>query len=283
MNIKIVIDSACDMSLADAEKSNIRIVPLKVFFGDKMYLDNVTLSHSEFYEKLIESTRLPTTSQITPYEFGQVFREETKAGNKIICITVSGKLSGTNQSACLAAKDFENVAVVDSMNGSIGERILADYGVSLIKRGKSFEEIVETLNEEKNNIRLMAMLDTLEYLKKGGRISSSVAFAGSLLAIKPVLAVKDGELYLHGKARGSKAVNNKIAEYIHECGGIDFDKPFYLAYSGTSRDMLDKYIRDNKDLYQDYADNIPVSSIGAAIGTHCGPGTIVAAFFAKTK
>ena len=271
------------MSLADAEKSNIRIVPLKVFFGDKMYLDNVTLSHNEFYEKLIESTRLPTTSQITPYEFGQVFREETQAGNKVICITVSSKLSGTYQSAFLAAKDFENVAVVDSLNGSIGERILADYGVSLINRGKSFEEIVETLNEEKNNIRLMAMLDTLEYLKKGGRISSSVAFAGSLLAIKPVLAVKDGELYLHGKARGSKAVNNKIAEYIHECGGIDFDKPFYLAYSGTSRDMLDKYIRDNKDLYQDYADNIPVSSIGAAIGTHCGPGTIVAAFFAKTK
>ena len=126
-------------------------------------------------------------------------------------------------------------------------------------------------------------MGTLEYLKKGGRISSAVAMAGSLLQIKPVVSVEDGEIKLVGKARGSKNGNNLLAQLVMGSSGIDFEKPYSLAYSGTDRSLLDKYVDDSRYLWEGHTENLPVISLGATIGTHVGPGAIAVAFFEKDK
>ncbi|MDO5519423.1 MAG: DegV family protein [bacterium] len=280
MSIRIICDSASDITREQAEKWGVTILPIKTIFGDQEYLDGVTMDHKEFYEKLIETDELPKTSQISPYDYEEVFKKGIEAGDTIICITLSSKLSGCYQSAHIAAAEFEGqVKIVDSENVCIGEQLLVELAVRLRKEGKNAEEIVTILSEEKKNIRLIALLDTLEYLKKGGRISTTAAFAGTLLSIKPVIAIKNGEITMLGKARGSKNGNNMLIHMVKEEGGINLDMPLSLAYSGLSDDILQKYIQDSTELYQGQVDNLPICTIGSTIGTHVGPGAIAAAFF----
>ena len=192
---------------------------------------------------------------------------------------MSSKLSGTHQSAVIAAQEYEDRAyVVDSENVCVGERILIQLALGLRDQGLSAREIVERLNEEKKKIRVIALLDTLEYLKKGGRISATVAFAGSLLSIKPVVAVEQGAVALVGKARGSKQGNNLLRQLIEKTG-VDFEKPFALAYSGLSDELLRKYISDSEDLWMGHTNALPISTVGCTIGTHVGPGAVAVAFF----
>lgn len=282
MGVQIVADSACDLSKEEAKALNIRILPLKTYFGETEYLDGVTLSQQEFFEKLIESDVLPTTSQVSPYEFEEAYREYADKGDDIICITVSGKLSGTNQSAHIAAEEFENhVYVVDSNNVTVGEQLLVKYAARLRDAGLSAKEIVVDLEQKKEKIRVVALLDTLEYLKKGGRVSATAAFAGTLLSIKPVVCVEDGTIAVLGKARGSKNGNNYLNQYVEKGAGIDFDMPYSLAYSGLSDEILKKYIADSSHLYTCDASELPVCKIGSTIGTHVGPGAIALAYFEK--
>ena len=280
MAIKFIIDSASDILPSEAEALGLIHLPLKVLFGEQEFSDSVDLTHKEFYEKLIETDIFPTTSQVNPDAFATAFQKVTEAGDTAIVITLSGKLSGTYQSAMIAADDFEGkVFVIDSESVTIGERILLQRGLALRDQGLSAAEIVEKLNEEKHHIRLLALLDTLEYLKKGGRISAAVAFAGNILSIKPVIAIENGEVSLVGKARGSKKGNNLLRELIANCGGINFDKPFALAYSGLSDHLLQKYIEDSSEIWSTHTDKLPISSIGGTIGVHAGPGAIAIAFF----
>ncbi|MGN0157350.1 MAG: DegV family protein [Lachnospiraceae bacterium] len=282
MSVRIIIDSACDLSKEKADQMHLDFMPLKTMFGDQEFLDGITISHQEFFERLVESDTLPTTSQIPPYEYEQIFSSVAESGDTAVCITLSSKLSGSYQSACLAASDFEGtVIVVDSENVCIGEQILVLFAARLRDQGKSAQEISDILNESKKHIRLIALLDTLEYLKKGGRISSATAFAGNLLSIKPVVAIENGEVVILGKARGSKNGNNMLMELTDKCGGIDFSLPFCLAYSGLSDALLQKYIKDSESLYQGKVDVLPISTIGSTIGTHAGPGAIAVAFFAN--
>lgn len=280
MAIRIIADSSSDLSQAEAQQWGIQILPLKTMFGTEEYLDGVTLDHDGFFQKLIESDTLPTTSQLSPFDYAEKFKEATEAGDSVLCICLSSKLSGCYQSACIAAEDFpDTVKIVDSENVCIGERILIQMAISLRDEGRSIEEITETLNREKKNIRVIALLDTLEYLKKGGRISSAVALAGSLFSIKPVVTVENGEVVLMGKARGSKNGNNLLMTLVQKEGGINFDRPYALAYSGLTDTLLRKYIEDSASLYKDRISELPISSIGSTIGTHVGPGAIAAAFF----
>lgn len=280
MSIRIIADSASDISQQEALKYDIEILPLKILFGSREYLDGIDLGHREFFEKLVETDVLPTTSQITVYEYEQVFQKAQDAGDEVLCITLSSKLSGTCQSACIAAESYgERVAVVDSENVCVGERLLILRAAELRGQGLSRTEIVAVLEREKKDIRLIALLDTLEYMKKGGRISSAVAFAGGILSIKPVITIRDGEVVLLGKARGSKNGNNLLIELVKKEGGINFDKPFCLAYSGLSDALLKKYIADSEALYAGKTDHLPISSIGSAIGVHAGPGVVAVAFF----
>ena len=171
MKTRIIIDSTADLS---AElKSKLSIVPLTVHFGDEEYLDGVTIDHKTFYEKLIESDELPTTSQATPDSFIKEFDKVKEAGESAVVITISSKLSGTYQSAVIAAEDFDNIYIVDSGSATIGSGILAERALELADSGIDAREIAEILNKEKEKIVIIALLDTLEYLKKGGRISKS--------------------------------------------------------------------------------------------------------------
>jgi DegV family protein with EDD domain len=204
------------------------------------------------------------------------------AGQKAVVLTVSSELSGTYQSATIAAMDFPgSVYVVDSRSVAIGTGILAQLALSMAQAGASAEEIVKEINLQRDNVRLIALLDTLEYLKKGGRISATVAFAGNLLAIKPVVCIRDGAIAMLGKARGSKQAGNLLAEEIEKAGGVDFDKPVLLGYTGLSDLLLKKYISDSGALWQQNKTELEFTPIGSVIGTHAGPGAIAAAFFAK--
>ena len=280
MSVQIVIDSACDMPKSTADQLGLHYLPLRTIFEDQEYLDGVTLTGEQFYEKLIETDTVPKTSQIPPADFEAAFEKIVEAGDTVLCITVSSQVSGTYQSAMIAAERFgDKVIVVDSLNVTIGEQLLVLRAVRLRNEGWNAWEIAEILNHEKQRIRLIALLDTLEYLKKGGRISSTAALAGSILNIKPVIAVVDGKLEMMGKARGSKNGNNKLKELVQSCRGIDFDRPFMLAYSGLSDHLLRKYITDSHELYEGKTDHLPVCRIGSTIGTHAGPGAIGVAFF----
>lgn len=284
MAIRIITDSACDISQDEAKKLGITVIPLTVSFGEEVYKDGVTLDNHGFYRKLIETDIFPKTSQVPPFEYEEHFRRIKEDGDTVLCITLSSKLSGSFQSANIAAAEVgEGVYVVDSLNVTVGQRILILMALKLIGEGKNIDETVSTLVEERKNIHLIALLDTMEYLKKGGRISATVAAAGTLLNIKPVISVQDGEISFLGMARGSKNGNNKLVELVKKENGINFEKPLCLAYTGHSKELLEKYIEDSKSLYENYeapGGILPVSTVGATIGTHVGPGAIALAFFA---
>lgn len=278
MNIRFITDSASDMIYGANE--DVTFLPLGVTFGQEFFHDGVDLSHQEFYEKLVQSKDFPTTSQISPAVFEETFEEVRKAGEVAIVITMSSKLSGTYQSACIAAEEFKNtVFVVDSENVTIGERCLVEYGLQLKAKGLGVQEILDELNREKKNIRLVALLDTLEYLKKGGRVSRTVAFAGGLLSIKPIVGVLDGEVQMLGKARGSKQGSAVLNQQLEKMGAVDFQRPYFLGYTGQSDELLQKYIQDSQELWGGH--ELDTGSVGSAIGAHAGPGAIAVAYFTK--
>lgn len=279
MSVKIIVDSTADMRPEIAAR--VGIVPLSVHFGDREYTSGVNITPMQFYEMLVESDTLPTTSQPAPYLFEEAFEKAVSEGHTVICLTCSGKLSGTNQSANIAASEFEGkVHVVDSQTIAIGMGILVEYVVSLADRGLEPEEIVLKVMQKREKIKLLALVDTLEYLKKGGRISSAVALAGGLLNIKPVLSVNGGEIKLLGKARGSRQGNNLLVQEIQKAGGVDFRMPLMLGYTGISDVLLQKYIQDSAALWEGQAEKLPVSIVGSVVGTHVGPGAVAVAFFA---
>ena len=284
MAVKIISDSACDISQSEARELGITVLPLKTVIDGEEYLDGVTITTEEFYEKLETCKELPSTSQISPAEFEDALRPAVENGDEVVVITIAGKLSGTLQSATIAAADFPgNVWIVDSESVTIGQRILIMYAVGLRSAGLSGQEIAEQLNRIKSRVRLLARVDTLEYLVRGGRLSKTAGFAGAVLNIKPVLSVEEGEVKVLGKARGSRQSNNMLTEFIQKKGGIDFDLPIVLAYSGTDDALLKGYIENSRALWEGRMDNLPVSMIGSTISTHAGPGAIAIAFFAATQ
>ena len=278
MSVKLIIDSTAD--IAENIKDRFTVVPLSIFFGEEEYIDGVTITHDVFYQKLIESDVMPSTSQATPGAFAKVFAEATADGSDVVVITISEKLSGTYQSAVLAAEDYPGrVYVVDSQTVTIGAGVLAELALSLVDAGLTAEEIAARLTEERSRIRIIALLDTLEYLKRGGRISKTAALAGGILSIKPVIGLEDGEIRVLGKARGSKQGNNLLVQEIQRAGGVDFAKPLLLGYTGLSDLLLEKYKKDSAFLWEGNVEELHSAAIGSVVGTHAGPGAIAAAFF----
>lgn len=277
MKTRIIVDSTAD--LMPEFKSRVHTVPLTVNFGTEEFIDGVTIDHKTFYEKLIESDVLPTTSQATPDAFAKEFEKAKEAGESAVVITLASEFSGTYQSAMIAAADYENIYIVDSTSAAMGSGILVELAFRLLDEGKSAGEIAATLEEEKKKIVVVALVDTLEYLKKGGRISKTVAFAGGVLNIKPVLSVVGGQINMLGKARGSKMGNNLLVQEIEKAGGIDFRKPVLLGYSGISDALLLKYIEDSRHIWEGNLDKVRYTTVGSVIGTHAGPGAVVVAFF----
>ena len=282
MNVKLISDSASDMTQLEAKEQGVIILPLKTMIDGVEYLDGVTITTEEFYEKLETCKELPTTSQISPAEFEDALRPIVESGEEAVIITLAGKLSGTAQSAAIAAAEVGgNVWVVDSGNVTIGQNILLRYAVRLRDQGLTGREIAEELERVKSRICLLARVDTLEYLVRGGRLSKTAGFVGTLLNIKPVLCVEDGEIKVLGKARGSQQSNNMLTEFIKKKGDVDFSMPVILAYSGTDNALLKGYIENSRALWENHLDSLPITMIGSTISTHAGPGAIAVAFFAN--
>ena len=279
MKTRIVVDSTAD--ILPEYLDQIHTVPLTVSFGEEEYIDGVTIDHRTFYQKLIETDAMPSTSQASPAAFAEQYDQAAAADEEVVVITISSKLSGTYQSAMIAAAGRSSVYIVDSENASVGCGILVGLALRYLRDGMTASAIAEKLQEDKKKIVVIALLDTLEYLKRGGRISKAAAFAGGLLNIKPVISIADGEIQLLGKARGSKMGNNILAQQIQKVGGIDFTKPVLLGYTGLSDVLLQKYIEDSSYLWSASLDAVRYVSIGSVIGAHAGPGAIAVAFFRK--
>ena len=280
MSVRIITDSGID--LPGELDPRLTVIPLGITFGTTTYADGVDLTNDRFYEMLIESDELPKTSQATPYAYQQVFEQVRAAGEEAVVITLSSKLSGTYQSAVTAASEFDGVYVVDSKNVTIGQSILVQYALRLVEEGLGAAEIAEKAAAAADRVCLLALLDTLEYLRRGGRIPKSVGMIGEVLSIKPVVGVEDGEVVMLGKARGSKNGRNQLHQQV-EKHGIDFTMPVLLGYTGLSDKLLRKYLDDNRVIWEDKVaeEDLPIASVGATIGTHVGPGAIALAFFAK--
>lgn len=275
--IRILTDSASD--IACRELDGVTVLPMTVTIDGITYADGIDLTKDAFYQKLESSDTNPVSSLIAPYQFQEAFEAVTRDGDEAIVLTISSGLSGTYQSAIIAAENFDNVSVIDTMLVAGAQKILVQRAVELAAQGLSRETIVEMLEQEKKQVIIYAVVDTLKYLQRGGRISKGSAIVGGIMGIKPILALEDGKLVAIAKARGSKQghafLNSKIAEH----GGVDFTRPYCAIYAGTDKAPLMQYIADNESLLG--GREIPITQIGTAVGTHCGPGTIAVAFFAK--
>lgn len=278
MAIRIITDSASD--IVDFPNPNLTVLPMTVAFGSTVYHDGVDLTHERFYDLLVESDELPSTGAVSPGVFAQAYDEAQAAGEDVVVVTLSSKVSATWQSARIAAEGRDGVHVVDSLSSCIGERVLVEYALMLAERGLPAADIAARLERARSRVHMLALLDTLEYLRRGGRIGSAAASAGALLALKPVVTMTDGEVELLGKARGSKNARNLLVELVGE-HPIDFAMPFCLAYTAGGEAMLKKYVRDSSDLWEGIVDALPICSVGATIGTHAGPGAIAVAYFSQ--
>lgn len=279
MGVRIIIDSTANVRSDFADK--FIVVPLTVNFGEESYADGIEIDNNTFYKKLVTSSVLPTTSQPTPDAFAKVFKEITDAGDEAVVITISSKLSGTYQSATIAAEDFEGkVFVVDGYTVAIGTGALAEYALNLAESGKTAAEIAQTIEKDKEDIRVYAVVDTLEYLKKGGRISAAVAFAGGLLNFKPVIAIAEGVVQSLTKGRGNKQANSLMNQEV-EKEGIDFEKPFVIGYTGAESTLMQEYIKDNLEFWGGDASKIHTAQLGSVVGTHAGPGAVAIGYFVK--
>ena len=277
MSVKIIVDSTVDMT--DALRTQMAaVVPLSVRFGDEEFKDGETITAQKFYEMLAASEELPTTSQPTPVAFEEAYEKATADGSEVVVITISSRLSGTYQSATIAAEDYEGkVFVVDSRSAALGSGVLAMHALQLAKQGKSGQEILEELMVKRDKVRLYAIVDTLEYLKKGGRLNAAVAVVGGLLNIKPLICVnEEGKIDVVGTARGMKKAFATLTQESNKHGGPDKSMPMLIGYTGESDENMVKYVEENRELWAEGSDS---TIVGAAIGVHAGPGAVAAAFF----
>lgn len=279
--IKILTDSTADFTKDEAKQLGVTVVPLTVNFGDEHYEDGVDLPIETFYEMLVASAKLPTTSQPSPDAFLKHFEAARENDDTLICVLLSGHISGTVQSAQIA-KDvcgYENIYIIDSLSATLGLGLLVRHAVKLLNEGNTALEIVATLENVKHNICVYAIVDDLKYLRKGGRLSGAAAVAGGLLGIKPVVEVKEGKVGVAGKARGLPGAYVAIFKLVEASGGIDQEYPVSIGYTGQRHGIepFMRYVTQNLHLQKPF-----LSAIGTVIGTHAGPGACGIAFIKKT-
>lgn len=291
MSIRIITDSASD--IAQGSQQGLEIVPLSITFGEganaKVYADGVDLTPQRFYELLVETDTLPKTSQPAPGLFRDAYLSAREANDDVVVITIASGLSGTYQSAQLALSEIEakdpewaaRVHIIESGSACVGQRALVEWALRMVREGMSCEQIVKELELRKRDLRVVVLLDTLEYLRRGGRLTGGAAAVGTLLSIKPVVELRDGVISILGKARGSKNGKNLLNQKIEAVGGIDYELPINVGYAGTSAHLANKYIDDSSHLWESASGKPSVWPMGATIGTHTGPGAIAVSFFAK--
>ncbi len=277
--IRILVDSSSDYLMEEIKEKNLKIAPIGIVIGNETYFDGQNLERDHFYEILKESEAFPQTSQPSPQEFLDIFKDAKEKHDDLVCILLSSALSGTYQSAVLAKQmaDYERIFLIDSLSASFNIKIMADYALELVEKKKTAEEIVASLEAMKSKVKVYAALDTLEYLARGGRISKAAAAIGQLANIKPIITISEqGEVTLLGKALGKNKAISQILQYLGELE-IDSRFPVYAIYS---------YGTENCEHFQEKLSQTGVSvarqmQIGPTIGTHVGPGAFGIVFVRK--
>lgn len=278
MKVRIMCDSTADVT--PDVKARLRVIPLTVNFDGREFVDGVTMTHTDFYRMLMTCEKLPTTSQPTPAAFHEAFQEAADAGEDVVLITISEHISGTYQSAMIAAADFPGrVHVVDSKTLCIASGILVEYALQLADSGMSAHDIAARLTIERERLHLIAIFDTMKNLIKGGRISKAKGIAGELLGIKPITGTRDGMITIFGKARGRKTANNMLTKEIESRGGVDHSMPMLLGFTGVDDHILRDYLASNAQLFEGKIGELRSTLVGSVVGTHAGPGAIAVAFF----
>ncbi len=277
MAIKIITDSACDLPKSIIRKHNIKIVPLTVNFKEESFLDKFEITTDEFFDKLENADELPTTSQVSPGEFVSAFKENLGEEDEILGIFLAHELSGTIKSAQMA-KDIigsDKIKIVDSRSVSLGEGILVLKAIDLVNKGTDIDEIVKVLEETTKKVKTAAAVDTLKYLEKGGRLTKKQAVIGSMLKIKPIIELRDGQVLAVDKVRGKKRVIKWIENWIDK-NNYDLNNKTIILLNGRGQELHDsiKEILINK--YN--AKDIIESEIGSVVATHSGPGCAGLAF-----
>lgn len=281
MPTKILIDSGSDINKFEAEKLGVILLPIEVNFGGETYMDGDTILAHEFYEKLESVKELPKTSQINNYRFNEEFTKHTADGSDIVYLSLSSRISGTYNNARLTAEDFNGkVCVVDTLNASTGMRVLVEYAIRLRDQGLNASKIADELEKVKSKVRVVAMIDTLKYLKMGGRISGAAALIGGMLSIKPMIGVIEGEIKVIGKCVGAKKAFAYIIDQVKK-EGVDLSMPHAYINSGNDLSNYNSFITTTEEIYGADHLNIAGHTLGATIGTHIGSGAVGVAYFAK--
>lgn len=279
--IRILTDSAADLTPIDANRPYVYVVPLAVTFADGSTMLDGEISGDEYYTRLKSEKQLPRTSQPSPEAFLAVFEAAKEAGDQVVAVLLSSSLSGTYQCARLAAEScgFEDVFFVDSRTGSQGEGVLVREALRLRDEERlPAHAIAAELEQLKQRIRIVAVVDSLKHLHKGGRLPAAVALVGGALGVKPVLAVQDGEIKLADTARGRPGAYVAMFKRMDKMGGVDPRYGYVLLYSDEKSVLspIHHYMHENLHLTGGR-----VARLGAVIGTHVGPGCAAVVFVAK--
>lgn len=277
MAIRIITDSSADFDSAVARRRNIDVVPMSIQFGDASFLAGRTLSNEVFYKLLQEKKENPTTSQPTPEAFLRLFQQAREAGDQVVAVVLSGSLSGTLQSAVIAKElcQYEPIYLVDSRSASAGIQILVNYACKLRDSGLPAPEIAQAVENIKDKVRIFAVIDTLEYLRRGGRLTGLQAGLGAMARLKPVIAVRDGKVSIVGKALGTGAAVKQLMKLLTE-HPVDDAYPSYFLYSDdkSREELLLPKLKEQNMLPL----RLHYSSVGPTIGTHIGPGALGIAY-----
>jgi DegV family protein with EDD domain len=281
MTIRLVTDSTADLTVEQAKELDITIVPLSVFFGDEAFLDNVELDNAAFYQKLQASKDLPRTSQPAPAAFQAAFTQLIEGGaTGIISLHLSSKLSGTYQSACTARDSLPEelqkvpIEVIDSESISVGMSYPLIKASEEIKAGLSLEEVKANMVDRLARTRILAVLDTLEWVKRGGRIGGARAFLGNMLSVKPIIALKEGSVVPVEQPRTRSKAYARVTQILNDMGKLE-----HLSIAEASEDVGEQLSASVKDVYPG---KIDITKLGAVLGTHTGPGTAaISAVIAK--
>ncbi len=278
--IKIVTDSTAYLPEPVIREHDIRVVPLYVHFGEEAFKEGVELSNEEFYTRLKAAPELPTTSQPSAGEFHQVFKELVDAGHEIVTLTISSKLSGTWNSA-MAAKDMlpdAGISVIDTLSTSVGLYLMLEAATGAIAAGATRQEVVDQIEEIKKRVCVFLVVDTLEYLAKGGRIGNAKAFMGTLLKVKPILALQDGVIEPVEQVRSKRKALTRMLELVEGHLGANGQQ----ARIGLANALVPEEARAfGQEVQGRLGCPEPfVSDLGPVIGTHTGPGTIAIAAYA---
>jgi DegV family protein with EDD domain len=272
--IKIVTDSTAYLPDEYARQHDIRVVPLYVHFGAEAFKEGIELSNEEFYRRLKEAPELPTTSQPSAGEFYEVFKELVEAGNEIVTLTISSKLSGTWNSA-MAAKEMlpdAGISVIDSLSTSVGLHLMVEAAIQAASNGASRQEIVEQIEGIVPEMRLMFVVDTLEYLAKGGRIGNARAFMGTLLKVKPILALQEGAIEPLEQVRSKRKAKARMVEIVKEYVGSNGPQAkvgITNALVPEEAGVLGQEIQEQFGCCQPL-----MGELGPVLGTHTGPGVV---------